>query len=63
MRFFPPRREPHFFTDGHNLTHPRGYEISELGPERPLEIRETQKFFALRNRVLHLIRNETGVAV
>jgi ABC-type nitrate/sulfonate/bicarbonate transport system ATPase subunit len=36
---------------------------AELGPERPLEIRETQKFFALRNRVLHLIRNETGVAV
>ena len=36
---------------------------AELGPERPLEIRETQKFFELRNRVLHLIRNETGVAV
>ncbi|AZO66989.1 MULTISPECIES: ABC transporter ATP-binding protein [unclassified Mesorhizobium] len=34
---------------------------AELGPQRPLEIRETQKFFELRNRVLHLIRNETGV--
>ena len=33
---------------------------AELGPERPLEIRETQKFFELRNDVLHLIRNETG---
>ncbi len=36
---------------------------AELGPQRPLEIRETQKFFELRNRVLHLIRHETGVVV
>lgn len=36
---------------------------AELGPQRPLEIRETQKFFELRNKVLHLIRNETGTAV
>lgn len=34
--------------------------VAELGPERPLEIRETQKFFELRNRVLHLIRNVSG---
>ncbi|MET3577280.1 ABC-type nitrate/sulfonate/bicarbonate transport system ATPase subunit [Mesorhizobium robiniae] len=33
---------------------------AELGSQRPLEIRETQKFFELRNKVLHLIRNETG---
>ncbi|MBW8301609.1 MAG: ATP-binding cassette domain-containing protein, partial [Hydrogenophaga sp.] len=31
-----------------------------LGVERPLEIRETQSFFDLRNKILHLIRNETG---
>ncbi|AZO00916.1 ABC transporter ATP-binding protein [Mesorhizobium sp. M9A.F.Ca.ET.002.03.1.2] len=36
---------------------------AELGPQRPLEIRETQKFFELRNKVLHLIRNETGAVV
>lgn len=36
---------------------------AELGADRPLEIRETQKFFELRNKVLHLIRNVTGVAV
>ncbi|WP_322419024.1 ABC transporter ATP-binding protein [Mesorhizobium huakuii] len=36
---------------------------AELGADRPLEIRETQKFFELRNKVLHLIRNETGVVV
>jgi len=29
-----------------------------LGVERPLEIRETQSFFDLRNKILHLIRNE-----
>ncbi|MEI8702237.1 MAG: ATP-binding cassette domain-containing protein [Mesorhizobium sp.] len=34
---------------------------AQLGPQRPLEIRETQKFFELRNKVLHLIRNQTGV--
>ncbi|BCH21973.1 ABC transporter ATP-binding protein [Mesorhizobium sp. L-8-3] len=36
---------------------------AELGSDRPLEIRETQKFFALRNKVLHLIRNVAGAAV
>ena len=39
------------------------YVAAELGADRPLEIRETQKFFELRNKVLHLIRNETGVVV
>ncbi|MGB3832872.1 MAG: ABC transporter ATP-binding protein [Mesorhizobium sp.] len=33
-----------------------------LGGERPLEIRESQTFFELRNQVLHLIRNVTGYA-
>ncbi len=30
-----------------------------IGRDRPLEIRETPAFFELRNRILHLIRNET----
>ena len=33
---------------------------SVLGPERPLEAREGDAFFRLRNEVLHMIRNETG---
>jgi len=33
---------------------------SVLGPERPLEAREREDFFRLRNEVLHMIRNETG---
>ena len=33
---------------------------SVLGPERPLEAREGEAFFRLRNEVLHMIRNETG---
>ena len=35
-------------------------DSAALGVERPLEIRETQSFFDLRNKILHLIRNETG---
>ncbi len=34
VRWLPPRREPHFFTDGRNRTYPSGYEIGELGPPR-----------------------------
>lgn len=34
VRFLPPRRRPQFFTDLRNRTHPRGYEIRGLGPER-----------------------------
>jgi len=34
VRWLPPRREPHFFTDDRNRTHPQGYEISKLGPPR-----------------------------
>jgi hypothetical protein len=34
VRWLPPRRTPHFFTDERNRTHPRGYEISQLGPPR-----------------------------
>jgi hypothetical protein len=34
VRWLPPRREPHFFTDSENRTYPRGYQISELGPPR-----------------------------
>lgn len=34
VRWLPPRREPNFFTDRRNRTHPGGYRISELGPPR-----------------------------
>jgi hypothetical protein len=32
VRWLPPRRTPHFFTDKPNRTHPQGYEIDQLGP-------------------------------
>jgi hypothetical protein len=34
VRFLPPRRTPHFFTDDRNRTHPNGYDISRLGPPK-----------------------------
>ena len=34
VRWLPVRRRAHFFTDGRNRTHPKGYEIAGLGPER-----------------------------
>lgn len=34
VRFLPPRKQPHFFTDIPNRTYPQGYQISELGPPR-----------------------------
>lgn len=34
VRWLPPRKDPHFFTDSTNRSHPRGYEIANLGPPR-----------------------------
>jgi hypothetical protein len=34
VRWLPPRREAHFFTDDLNRTHPAGYRIAELGPTK-----------------------------
>jgi hypothetical protein len=34
VRWLPPRRVPHFFTDDRNRTHPKGYEIGALGPPK-----------------------------
>jgi mpaB/rubber oxygenase-like protein len=34
VRWLPPRRVPHFFTDSPTRTYPRGYRIAELGPPR-----------------------------
>jgi hypothetical protein len=34
VRWLPPRRTPHFFTDNRNRTYPDGYRISGLGPPR-----------------------------
>ncbi len=37
VRWLPPRRAPHFFTDDRNRTHPKGYEVPELGPPRLID--------------------------
>ena len=34
VRWLPPRRTAHFFTDDRNRTYPAGYGISQLGPPR-----------------------------
>jgi ER-bound oxygenase mpaB/B'/Rubber oxygenase, catalytic domain len=34
IRWLPPRKTPHFFTDNPNRTHVHGYDISALGPPR-----------------------------
>jgi hypothetical protein len=34
VRWLPVRRTPNFFTDRRNRTHPQGYAIAHLGPER-----------------------------
>ncbi len=34
IRFLPARGAAHFFTDSRNRTHPKGYQIAGLGPER-----------------------------
>jgi hypothetical protein len=34
VRWLPPRRTAHFFTDDRNRTYPAGYWISQLGPPR-----------------------------
>jgi len=34
IRWFPPRKAPHFFTDNPNRTHQHGYDIEKLGPPR-----------------------------
>jgi len=34
IRWLPPRKVPHFFTDGKVRTYPQGYQIQGLGPPR-----------------------------
>jgi hypothetical protein len=43
VRHLPPRRRPHFFTDSSNRTHPSGYTIGELGPERLVAAEQKRK--------------------
>ncbi|TMQ70800.1 MAG: DUF2236 domain-containing protein [Candidatus Eisenbacteria bacterium] len=43
IRWLPPRRQPHFFTDNPNLTHPKGYEIDKLGPPKLVASEERAK--------------------
>jgi hypothetical protein len=40
VRWFPPRQTPDFFTDRRNRTHPSGYAIGAIGPER---LRDAEK--------------------
>lgn len=40
VRWLPPRRTPHFFTDDRNRSHPEGYRISQLGPPRLIAAEE-----------------------
>jgi len=44
IRFLPPRKKPHFFTDDRNRTYPGGYHIGKLGPPR-LVAQEERKAF------------------
>ena len=43
VRFFPPLKEPHFFTDDRNRTHPEGYEIDKLGPPKLVAAAERRR--------------------
>jgi hypothetical protein len=43
VRWLPPRREPHFFTDNRNRTHPQGYEIARLGPPKLVAAEERSR--------------------
>lgn len=37
LRFFPPRKQPSFYTDFHHLSYPNGYQMTDLGPPHLLE--------------------------
>lgn len=41
--WLPPLREPHFFTDDRNRTHPAGYRIGELGPRRLVDAEQRRR--------------------
>jgi hypothetical protein len=49
----PPLREPHFFTDDRNRTHPEGYRISELGPTRLVAAERHRRGAAAGRETLH----------
>jgi hypothetical protein len=42
-RWLPPRHKPHFFTDSRNRTHPQGYDINSLGPQRLVDADERRQ--------------------
>ncbi len=42
IRWLPPRRNPNFFTNRPNRTHPQGYEIDSLGPSALVAARRRQ---------------------
>ena len=37
LRLFPPRKQPSFFTDSHQLSYPNGYQLTDLGPSHMLD--------------------------
>lgn len=43
VRWLPPRRSPHFFTDDPNRTHPHGYELDQLGPPNLVQAEKRQR--------------------
>lgn len=48
VRRLPPRREPNFFTDRPNRSHPPDYDIDSLGPPRLIEVRGKRSVERLR---------------
>ena len=43
VRRLPTRREPKFFTERPNRSHPAGHEIASLGPPRLIEARRGRR--------------------
>ena len=43
VRWLPPRREAHFFTDDRIRTHPHGYQIARLGPTKLVAAEERRR--------------------
>jgi hypothetical protein len=61
VRWLPPRREPHFFTDSPNRTHPDGYRIADLGPRRLVDAeRRRQTGDATDRRASDATRQRSG---
>jgi len=51
VRWLPARRTGHFFTDNRNRTHPKGYDLSALGPPRLVVAEERKKGYTAYRHV------------